>query len=90
MGVFIPAYTGRKVVYGHLFETIDAESKKEWIIHTLQSKPLILDKGHPFWKDVDYIFWGAREEAYGGAPPGDANIVFSHNGITIFSTTSQP
>jgi len=90
MGVFIPAYTGRKVVYGHLFETIDAESKKEWIIHTLQSKPLILDKGHPFWKDVDYIFWGAREEAYGGAPPDDMNPVFSNNEITIFLAAVKP
>ena len=53
-------------------------------------KPLILDKGHPFWKDVDYIFWGAREEAYGGAPPDDMNPVFSNNEITIFLAAVKP
>lgn len=30
-GLFVPAYTGRKVIYGHPFETINAEAEREWV-----------------------------------------------------------
>jgi hypothetical protein len=30
-GLLIPAYTGRRVVYGHPFETVQADANKQWL-----------------------------------------------------------
>ena len=32
MGLFIPAQTGRRVLYGHPFETVNADAEKDLVL----------------------------------------------------------
>ncbi len=64
-GLFIPAYTGRRVVYGHPFETIDAEKRKKLVEDYFgdnlgEEEKLLLKE-----LKVDYVFWGPRERKLG-------------------------
>lgn len=72
MGLFIPAQTGRRVVYGHHFETVHAESELKTLLQVLRqegdfSQPLAVQKYLQLRK-VDYLFWGAREAKIGPFP----------------------
>ncbi len=62
MGLLIPAHTGRRVLYGHPFETIHAEKREESVKNFFQGtlgqeeiNQLVRNNG------VDYILWTARE-----------------------------
>ncbi len=66
MGLFIPAYTGRRVIYGHPFETVNADEEElntlsffhgEW--NDAQMWEFIENRG------IDYIFYGPREKLIG-------------------------
>jgi len=66
MGLFIPPYTGRQVIYGHPFETVDAENEEKAVIDFFsgqmsetQMRDFVVDR------EVDYIFVGPREFALG-------------------------
>jgi hypothetical protein len=66
MGLFIPAYTGRRVVYGHPFETVNAEAEEIAVLSffdggfTLEELADFLDV-----RDVDFILIGPRERSLG-------------------------
>lgn len=76
MGLFIPAYTGRRVIYGHPFETVNAEVKKELVSQwfgedrTSNSTAVFGTKSQDFLyqQHINYIFLGPREQALGGLP----------------------
>ncbi len=89
-GKYIPAYTGRRVVYGHPFETVDAQAKKAgvmafyhggWNIPTAES---FLDENH-----IDYVLVGPRErpliEVYLAFLDGYP-VVYQENSTMIYST----
>lgn len=86
MGLFIPAYTGRRVIYGHPFETIHAEEESgkvmEWYQGDLGAKA-----AHQFveQRQVAYILCGTRERRI-GCPEylKDFEAVFTNSEITIF------
>ncbi len=65
-GLFIPAYTGRRVIYGHPFETVNAEKYKELVegyfqgVFCEEEAELLLRELR-----VDYIFRGPRERKLG-------------------------
>ncbi len=62
MGLIIPAFTGRRVIYGHPFETVDAEAEGNWVVATLKTAGSESDFiQHLQERGVDYIFWGPRE-----------------------------
>ena len=64
MGLFIPAHTGRRVIYGHPFETVNAAEEKQAVISfysttTDMDRQAFLDE-----RKVDYVFMGERERSY--------------------------
>ncbi|HFC09684.1 MAG TPA: hypothetical protein ENJ54_07555 [Chloroflexi bacterium] len=68
-GAIIPAWSGRRVVYGHLMETIDGPRYRELVGDFFRR----CMKGRAAWaflheEGVDYIFLGPRERALGGLP----------------------
>ncbi len=67
-GMYIPALTGRRVVYGHPFETANAETEKEFVEDFYGAPWDIMDAGLLKQLGVDYIFWGPREEEINGLP----------------------
>lgn len=81
MGLFIPAHTGRRVIYGHPFETVEAEKKKQEVISFFAGCGGC-EKAYLFEKGVDYIFYGPREKELGVANFGIP--VFISGDVEVF------
>lgn len=85
-GLLIPAYTGRRVIYGHPFETTKAEAKEELVKDFYQGQwandqiRVFLEKN-----EIDYIFYGPREGELGAFPASDwVKITYRDQGLRIF------
>ncbi len=68
MGIFIPAWAGQRVVYGHPFETVEAETRRA------QVERFWRGERDPTWLEemgVEYLFYGPREQALGPPPAGE-------------------
>jgi hypothetical protein len=87
MGMFIPGYTGRRVIYGHPFETVNADSEKaaltDFFTHAAQ-EPMAA-RNFLETRKVDYVFYGPREQQLGewADLPGVA-AVYSQAGVIIY------
>lgn len=83
-GMFIPARTGRRVIYGHPFETVNAEQEKEQVLQFFRGEMLspqsfLIDRG------VEYIFYGPRERRLGELPLHlPVKPVFSISDVIVF------
>lgn len=66
-GLLIPARTGRRVLYGHPYETVNAEAEEKQVTAFFQSDlpspSVFLEQ-----RQVDYIFYGPRECSLGPLP----------------------
>ncbi|NPA92642.1 MAG: hypothetical protein GXO56_03070, partial [Chloroflexi bacterium] len=92
-GMFIPALSGRRVLYGHPMETVEAPRYRELTgdffrrcFKGAQAAAFLQREG------VDYIFLGPRERALGGLPlylPPEA-VVAHFDGVTIYRVPQQP
>jgi hypothetical protein len=65
-GLLIPAYTGRRVIYGHPFETVNAEQKEAVVTRFFNGSTNFED--YNTVNTVEYIFEGPRERKVGGIP----------------------
>jgi hypothetical protein len=63
MGLFIPAHTGRRVFYGHPFETINAQASEKQVEQYFKGEMRGEDLG--VLKSADYVFFGKRESMLG-------------------------
>jgi Family of unknown function (DUF6541) len=85
MGLFIPAWAGRRVVYGHPFETVDAEQTKA-LVETFFAPGTDNAKRDAMLREwnVAFVFVGPRERAIGltDSPPG--HEVFRNATVTIY------
>jgi len=85
MGIFIPAWSGRRVVYGHPFETVDAERTKARVETFFASgtgnaeREAMLDE----WRAA-FVFVGPRERAIGLADPPPGREVYRNATVTIY------
>ena len=85
LGNFIPAHTGRRVIYGHPYETINAGQEKE-AVEQLFEGALSPDERQSFLAErgVDYIFCGPREQELGdGCTDWDYEMIFSVGQVVI-------
>lgn len=90
MGLYIPAYTGRRVIYGHPFETISAEEAEHLVLDFYgdgyskeQVNDFILDY------EVEYVLLGPREQDLGDFQvPPYWNIKFYKNDIVVYKPVS--
>lgn len=85
MGMFIPAYTGRRVMYGHPFETMNADQMERSVLDYFQNPN---SEKNNYWlseNGVDYIFWGERELKIAGAYNFIAEtLVFENSSVKIY------
>ena len=66
-GQFIPAHTGRRVLYGHPYETVNGEAEKAQVRGFFQGDlPSLSDLLEQ--RQVDYVFYGPRERSLGVLP----------------------
>ena len=87
MGTFVPAWTGRRVIYGHEYETIDAQKNQE-LVKSIYSGSIQSNEVLEILKDknVQYIFWGPREKNLGVAIPNlHLKPVYQNATVEIFS-----
>jgi len=62
----IPAFTDLRVIYGHPFETVDAERQKNWV-ENAYSEEFSTSDGISQLSDlgVTYVFYGPEEKGFG-------------------------
>jgi hypothetical protein len=88
MGLYIPAYTGRTVYYGHPFETANAE-KMEAIVTSFFEGTLNEGERLSLWQ-ADYIFYGEKEQELGSLLIEPSyQLVYSSNGVKIYQIDRQ-
>jgi hypothetical protein len=91
LGGFVPGWTGRKVIYGHPFETIQAEEKKSQVEAFYQAGGLHESLTSLDLENADFIFWGPREQAYssGSRSPG-FSMVYEYGDVQVYDANSNP
>ena len=66
MGNLIPAYTGRRVLYGHPFETVNAEIQKSQVMDLFNGSVSTTDALLMLHElNIKYVFYGPRERLIG-------------------------
>jgi hypothetical protein len=81
MGMFIPAHTGRRVLYGHPFETVDAEEQEQALIGFFEAGG---DDHFLSERGVDYVFFGPRERELGDFSIPGLKSVFSSDDVELY------
>lgn len=85
-GLLIPAFSSMHVLYGHPFETVQADEQLGKV-NALYSGGLTVDQAEDLviTEGVDYIFYGPREKELGTLPVINAcTAVFSEGEVQIF------
>jgi len=88
MGMWIPARTGMRVIYGHPFETTFADKEKQAVLRFFsgtfsehEMKAMIDERS------VDYIFVGPRELVLGEIDfSAKFSSVYANDNVTIYQT----
>jgi len=89
MGLYIPAITGRRVLYGHPFETLDAKTAEKNVNDFFSGNLAVNDEEKILAENkVNYIFSGPRETASGIFTSATLGLetVFQNKTVTIFAT----
>jgi len=89
-GMFIPAHTGRRVLYGHPFETVNADVEESAVtsFFTNGAENPVAVEDFLQKRKVDYVFYGPREQLLGALP--DLPVLFavySQAGVTIYQVS---
>lgn len=85
-GLLIPAYTGRRVLYGHPFETVNSSLEKKFTEDYYSGK--IQLSGEELYRNhsVEYVYYGPREQGMGQIINNtDMRIVYNANGVVIYA-----
>ena len=91
MGLFIPAYTRQRVLYGHPFETLNAEMEEE-AVRGFYSSGNNIEEQLTFIQDneIDIILYGNREEIIGFPQYlNQLTLLYSNEKIKIYAAHSQ-
>jgi hypothetical protein len=87
-GLLIPAYTGRRVLYGHPFETVDAVNEKAAVSRFFED-PRMSDTDYRSFlsqRGVDFIFYGPRERTLGDPLIlQELSPVYNSNGVILYA-----
>ncbi|MEM5774261.1 MAG: hypothetical protein AAGU05_04605 [Anaerolineaceae bacterium] len=66
LGNFVPAITGAKVMYGHPFETVDAETRKQEVIDFYSARQdLEVQNQYLMLNSIDWVIFGLAEASLG-------------------------
>ena len=81
MGMWVPAHTGRRVLYGHPFETVDAQKEEQALITFFKrggSDDFLTSR------KADYLFYGPREQALGNLSLSGLQPVYISGDVTVY------
>ena len=87
-GTLLPAYTSMRVLYGHPFETIQADVREAQVTGFFSNTDWAKAEELLISSHVDYIFYGPRERSLGSLPdlPG-WHVVYSQPDLEILAAT---
>jgi hypothetical protein len=92
MGLYIPSQTGRRVIYGHPFETVNAKREEQAVLAVFSGEvrgtelEQFLDE-----RSIDLIVYGEREQTLGGEPAFlNYPVVFEQGKTRVFATRERP
>lgn len=88
-GLDIPARTGRRVLYGHPYETAKADAEKTQVLDffsgRLDAAAFVAERG------VDLIYAGPEEAGFGEwSLPPDFSVVFQQGAVSLYARKSVP
>jgi hypothetical protein len=84
-GLFIPAHTGRRVLYGHPFETVNAEAEESAVSGFFTHADTQAAEDFLRQRKINYVFYGPREQLLGQMPVSTGlSDVYSQAGVTIY------
>jgi hypothetical protein len=92
ISLLIPAQTGRRVVYGHPFETANASVEKEGVEYFYKGK-LSNEMGLAYLSShgINYVIFGNREKTMGYPPIlSNLKLVFQNQTEKVYSVPGQP
>ncbi len=86
-GLYLPAYSNVRVIYGHPFETVQADERRAEVLRFYTG--LLSDAkaiGYLESAGVNFVLYGPRERALGSLPqlPG-WQVVYSSDGVEIWA-----
>lgn len=89
-GIFVPAWAGQPVVYGHPFETVDAELR-EHRVRAYWTGQMGLAERDAFLaaNRVRYVFFGPRERALDGNRSPRGRLVYQDAAVEIYEIDPQ-
>jgi hypothetical protein len=91
MGLFIPAHTGRRVIYGHPFETVNALVEKQAVTDFFTSSADMDRQAFLDARRVDYVLIGQRERSYQPPEMPDSLVaIFSTAEVVIYRVAAPP
>jgi hypothetical protein len=83
-GLFIPAYTGRRVFYGHPYETVDAAFQRGRVTRFFEGDTTIAED-RDLLAEADYVFFGPREVLIDGYTPSPKlELAYATQDVQIF------
>ena len=90
MGQVIPGWTGRRVIYGHPYETVDAAVEKKIVQDYFAGKMSQREVDLFFAaKKIDYIFLDQAGRPIEPAS-GSSVVVYSNQDVTIYQVGKEP
>jgi len=82
-GLFLPARTDARVIYGHAFETVEAEAQKQAVEDFYAGR--VAPESFLTAQAVDYIFYGPREAKLGSLPELKGwRVLFQQGEVVIY------
>jgi len=91
-GRLIPAFTGRRVLYGHPYETLNASREETQVLEFFEAAgwDRSMDR-YLTEKRVDFLFYGPREQALGGdLDLSNLAAVFETGQVRIYAVETAP
>jgi hypothetical protein len=84
-GLLIPAHTGRHVLYGHPYETVNAQPEELAVSQFFTHEDAAQAAEFMQRRGVDYVFYGPRERQLGELPELEPlQLVYSMSGVEIY------
>lgn len=88
-GAYVPGLTGRRVIYGHAFETLDAKAVEAAVNAFFAGAGSM--NALAYAREVEYILVGPREKTPPGwQPPAGFAPVFISGSVTIYQREPAP
>ncbi len=82
IGMILPGQTGLRVVYGHPYETTNAESKQKAVAAFLANPGGEMNTARDLGATL--IFWGPREKELSGVDTLPLTAVYNQNNVSIY------